>query len=338
MKLFKIFSLLIILLIFIKSCKNDLQINGDYKLVTVVYGLLNLNDTTHYLKIYKTFLTEDNVFVAAQNQDNYSFYDSIKVYLVQKFENNTTIINFDTTTEIPKNTGYFSSPKQILYKSTSILNPDAEFELKIENKITGVEIANSSTLLVKPYFNNYQNPFNIRGLSQNYVGVINFANTSNAEFKIASTVNSLNYQANFEFYYFEKNTQTNITNRKGPISISLGKTKSKNSSGNEEIIFSWVPYSFYSAVAANVKEDVYAERTIDTLRLKIWAAGIDFSNYIDANSSNYSIIEDRPIITNIAGGLGLFSSRLQGEYKYVMTTISLDSLRKGQYTRKLNFK
>ncbi len=335
------FFLVLICLITFNSCKNDLNINGDYKLVTVVYGLLNHKDSVHYLKIYKSFLTEENVLVAANNLDNYSFYDSIEVYLIQTLSNGVqSKISFDTTTAIAKESGIFHYPKQILYFSNAVLNKDAEFELNIKNKYTGEIIASSTTSLVKSYYNSKHNPYNIIAFmdSVTKASVYNYANNNSISFPIRSTSNSKRYQAAFEFYYFETNTITNVTVHKGPIEIDLGKSSSTSETGGQEVSFVWTPSSFYSKLAAKIDVMPNVERYADTLRLKIWAAGKNYSDYIETSGSNYSIIEERPIISNINGGIGLFSSRFMFTYKYLLNTDSRDSLINGSLTRKLNFK
>ena len=52
-------SLLFIFTFSFISCNNELEINGELKETTVVYGLLNQSDSVQYLKIYKAFLTAE---------------------------------------------------------------------------------------------------------------------------------------------------------------------------------------------------------------------------------------------------------------------------------------
>jgi hypothetical protein len=59
----KLAALLLILagLILFNRCSNDVDINANYEQITVVYGLLDPNEDTTYLKINKAFLGEDLV-------------------------------------------------------------------------------------------------------------------------------------------------------------------------------------------------------------------------------------------------------------------------------------
>ena len=56
MRVSRFLLLATILGLFVASCKKDLNINDEWKEITVVYGLLNVNDSIHYVKITKAFL------------------------------------------------------------------------------------------------------------------------------------------------------------------------------------------------------------------------------------------------------------------------------------------
>jgi hypothetical protein len=55
---------------FFTSCKNDVEINGEWKDISVVFGLLNQSDTAHYVRISKAFLGEGDALVFAQQFDS----------------------------------------------------------------------------------------------------------------------------------------------------------------------------------------------------------------------------------------------------------------------------
>ena len=54
----KYYSLLILALALfnLASCNKKLEVNADWKDVTVVYGLLDQTDSVHYVKVTKAFL------------------------------------------------------------------------------------------------------------------------------------------------------------------------------------------------------------------------------------------------------------------------------------------
>ena len=77
----KLSSLLLVLsaLLMFNGCSNDFDINASYKEITVVYGLLDTNQDTTYLKINKAFLGDDNALIMAQIPDSSEFIKKLDV-------------------------------------------------------------------------------------------------------------------------------------------------------------------------------------------------------------------------------------------------------------------
>ena len=59
-----------IALAFIASCDNDLDIIAEWKDISVVYGILNAQDSVHYVKLNKAFLGQGDVYDMAQEFDS----------------------------------------------------------------------------------------------------------------------------------------------------------------------------------------------------------------------------------------------------------------------------
>ncbi len=59
-------GLLIVILFGSNACSTDLDLGANYEETTIVFGLLNPNDSIQYLKINKGYFT--------QNGDAVSFY------------------------------------------------------------------------------------------------------------------------------------------------------------------------------------------------------------------------------------------------------------------------
>ncbi len=51
-KLFSAFSIIVILF----SCNEQIELSGDFKETTIVYGLLDHSDSMHYVKITRAFI------------------------------------------------------------------------------------------------------------------------------------------------------------------------------------------------------------------------------------------------------------------------------------------
>ena len=85
-----------IISLFLGSCSNDLEINAPWKDVTVVFGLLNKNETTHYVRISKAFLGEGDAMEFASQFDSLYYNPDlldVKVYRVYNDEVKDSFLN-----------------------------------------------------------------------------------------------------------------------------------------------------------------------------------------------------------------------------------------------------
>ena len=111
MRNFRLILLLLISFPLFYSCDHTLNVNAPWKDITVVYGLLNQNDSIHYLKITKAFLGEGNALMFSKIPDSSNYPDKLDVR-VEGWEINSKYdsslkqtILFDTTTITNKQEG-----------------------------------------------------------------------------------------------------------------------------------------------------------------------------------------------------------------------------------------
>ena len=89
--------LVLITLASIVSCDNDLDIIAEWKDIPVVYGILNAQDSVHYVKLNKAFLGQGDVMSMAQEFDSLHYnqeevglrlveYSNIAIQYVENLE------------------------------------------------------------------------------------------------------------------------------------------------------------------------------------------------------------------------------------------------------------
>ena len=66
----KKFIFTLITLIFVISCDNTLEINADYDVENVVYGLLDKDLDTPWVRLHRTYLGEDGLLAGAVYSDS----------------------------------------------------------------------------------------------------------------------------------------------------------------------------------------------------------------------------------------------------------------------------
>ena len=123
-------------IVLLPSCSKDFDSNAPYADVTIVYGVLDADQSTNYIKIYRGFLTEGDAYQAATIYDSLYYFDKIKVELEEYVANRLTHTwELDTTTQIPREDGDFTT-KQLLYVVPQPINESATYKLVITNKET----------------------------------------------------------------------------------------------------------------------------------------------------------------------------------------------------------
>lgn len=341
MRLF-LFICLIITALFFSSCSNEIEINGEWKEVMVVYGILDPSQQDQYIKINRAFLGEGNALEFAQIPDS-SIYPYILDVVLEELNTSNQVVRtfyFDTV-HVFKEGGVFYSGNQPIYHTridfpayidplrddTFWLNEEYTYRLRVVNPITG-NMAESIT----PIVNNFTIKKPVPGAIQ-----ISFASANNVNVEWTSALNGRLYDLTYRFHFQEVYFSSPNDTINKYVDWKIGSVKSSKLDGSEAMSISYYNPNFFQNLGNRVE-------TIDTIQRYpgkvelIFAVGADeLSTYIDVNGPNTGIIQERPQYTNISNGIGIFSSRFYKSFKYKLNAYSIDSLKNGIYTKDLNF-
>ena len=313
------------------SCNNELDILTDYKETIVVFGLLNPADTVQYIKINKAFLGDGNALVMGGVFDSSNYADGELAVTMQKMQGSTAVGNpivLTRDTLIPKPSGVFSAPLQILYRtSVAIAQDGSQYQLLIRNTRTGTQV-DSKTKVVQDLV--VSNPTSSQTV--NFIAPLPFKIkwTSSADGRLYDVNIRINYK---ETYVWDT---TQVTYKS--IDMPLGSQRSVNLSGGEVMTISFEGESFYRFLGNNLSPNSSVIRKFRGMDFVFTVAGEDFSTYMDVTQTGTSSFQALPNYSNINGGVGLFSSRFtKTSYNCQLGAISLDSLINGQYTSDLGF-
>lgn len=343
MKYRLLFPILVVFTLFFVACEPDFSLNAPYRDITIVYGVLNSNDSINYVKVYKGFQSIGNNIDAAADWNNLYYFDTINVSLIEYKNSAPTgrVLSLDTTTSIPKEPGIFANPKQLLYYTSEPLDVSATYQIKIENKNSG-RVVIGSTKIVPPIKITAPNIPEINGLNlTGKKGNIIFTNVPNAA----------GYEIYEYFYYFEVDKITREVTKKGVIKrdITNGNFLTNNNVQFGEINREYSPNGIYDVIAVQLTPDP----TVDRYRMKdgaiafeVWGGSESLMNYLIVNQPTSSIVQDRLEYTNMVcptdgdykTAYGIISSRSNVIRKYNISPASEDSLVKGSKTRNLGFK
>ncbi len=312
------------------SCSNDFDVIAPYKEVIVVNGLLDALDSVHYVHVSKAFLGEGNVYNMAQQQDSINYADILDVTL-ERWYAGTFRESFPMTrtTEIDKDSGAFSSPYQVLYKTAQNIRQDgSEYRIVVNNRETGM-LVSSRTKIVKDVFISPAilpevdliTPFE----SPIYVTFYPGDNTAQVDMIV-------------RFHYREID----------PSGVSAEKSFDYNFSDKTyeggEVKYAYYRYNFFQLLSNKIPILPGYTRRVDSLsggklpfEYILIAGSEDLQTYIELNSPSTGIVQDKPLFTTVENGLGLFTSRLvRHEYRNLKANsrAGFDTL---SYTRDLNF-
>lgn len=290
------------LVIYISACNNKLNVQAPYKSITVVYGLMDQNDTAHYVRVNKAYEGAGDAFTMAKVFD--SIYYPANQISVQIQEVNPSGITVNTfplkpDSSIPVPAGTFSYPKQILYKfkSNTPLNPNDIYNLTIYNEKTKQTLTGSTSLLSDATFT--------AGLSGPYLSM-NFFVTAPSEIKWQSSINGRIYQMVLRFYYHENSTATNSEQH---FDWVFGPQTASTIAGGADMLYSYTAQEFLQQVRTNIPIVSGAKRTADSIQVIFTTGSDDFNTYIQLSQPSLGIDQDPPSFSDVRNGIGIYTSR-----------------------------
>jgi hypothetical protein len=294
-----LFSLLAIFVMGFTACETDVDINAEWEEITLVYGLLNQAEQTHYFRINKAYLG-GNALEIAKIADSSSYQGVLEVSLqgINLSGEIVQTIPMDTITIATKDSGDFYNPYMLVYKGTGTLNSEYQYKLNIRNTVSGKEIT-ATTRLIEEFIIS-KPPSG---------GKASFKRGFTTPFTWSNTVNAMRYEPVIRFHYFEVSPGGGDTLAKY-IDWALSTQFAEDISGQgiQEIDVS--NNGFYDFIANNVKpEQIDGHRLCGMVDFIVTAAGEEYDTYMRVNGPSNSLVQDRPEYTNIENGFGLLSSR-----------------------------
>ncbi|MDR0367663.1 MAG: hypothetical protein LBH82_00805 [Bacteroidales bacterium] len=324
------------------ACEKDFSVNSEnVEPFPVVYALLNASEDVHYIKVYKSFLVEGNAYDLVNNINNYSYLDSVDVYVVEYDENGNKkrTINFSPTWEVPKDSGLFEYPAQMLYKAETKLNADYSYQLFVDNRYTKIRVYNETPVFPAG------KPTAPRMTSKPTITIPNGV----MEWEFLTSSNTTKYLLRLYFYYTEVLTD-NTRRQPEPVLWTIGTVSDHLLTANrEKNVTISAGSAFFQKIAYQIRKDPnVSRRYVDSLVYEIYAAASDWDLYIQSTQPPTGLNQNKLYYSNLKAchvetkqempvvGFFSFRNRMEKQYEDLHQNTK-DSLRYGRYTKDLLF-
>lgn len=352
------------------GCSTEVDLTAPYDSIPVVYGLLEVDADTQWVKINRTWLGDGNQLVAAQIPDSSEYPEgSVMAKIVELIPSESgeivgnelaTGVEWmlqDTVLENKSTDGIFFGPSQRVYyasMSERALREDRWYRLEAllpdgsELKATTTMVQSSAGSIERP-------PPNLSSYQMGFASVNpdGSATYPSFPFRWTSAPGASRYAAslkvNFQERYYADDEFTLLDSvRDRTISLSLGTRQLNNPNNTQTLEESFSGERFYSELATRLEVnprirrvlgyydgDTQIERALD---FELQVANQDLAIYLDVNESTNSIVQERPLWTNVQGGIGLWASRTTlGVYNLGYLKQTMQHLQEGDLTAALNF-
>ncbi len=296
------------------SCEVEFNPNDSWKETTSIYGVLDQDADTNFIRIQKCFVGEGNYIEFSKVKDSIYYKQEdldVRMYAFYEWEssgwdtNKAKEVHVFNYTEFHKDSGSFNFESSPIYFTTKKLYPDFVYYLIVRNLKTG-NIATANTKLVADYTVSSPSDsafgFNVSSI-YDYRSIMKC--TWNNQVPNSKGVMSQLFQPSIRFNFMENGQPAHIT-------IDFKTTPNIHSVAGKDISYIFFEDDVLNQIKTKILKRGSAIRTFrdDTPSFEIFVFGCaeELKYYIDNNAPILSLAE-RPIYTNINNGVGIFSSR-----------------------------
>lgn len=327
-------GIFIIVVLLFSSCETEIDLVGKGEEKVIVYGIFNIKDSIHYLKINKTFNGDGDAYQMAKVEDS---------TLIKNIEVLVNNINFDTVSIYSKKSGIFNNPKQTLYKNYAPIyfESGTTIRLKVKDWQTNKEIIATTTLVDSLKPDEFEGP-HPNNIVNNYIYLKWEDPYQSVTWKRPN--NAYIIQIRFLINYIEVDENNNITEHHAPWYI--GETASLSKSTWQKPLLKYLSRDMYFAMKNYIPQKPNVTRYFGTknnpnrhFTVQLLAADKSLYEYIKLNNlpvSDYSN-QEMYLYTNIKGGLGMIGSYSISERHHLFSPATADSIITNPYTSNLNF-
>ncbi len=303
-----------VLLGWLASCSTKVDLYADYKDVPVVYGLIDVTQDTNYVKIIRAFSGSNDHPVDATEvaliADSSNYPGKLDARIVEykatvgaQYTPTGREFPLDTITIHDKEEGVFYAPHQKVYFTTEKFNldtPSAKYSYHLVVYTPTDTITSETRLVGGEDFKILTNSVTFTPNGQDKTGKISFKPAGNA----------VVYEVRLAFNYKEKKMSEPMVDKQ--VGWSYGASHIDDLEyENGHYLVKYNQATLFNLLSTAIGADTLnVVRYIGTFEIHVAAGGRELYNYIQINSPSEGLTQTIPDYTNVEGGFGVFSSRI----------------------------
>lgn len=321
-----IFSCLLLIIVFTNACKNDVKLNADYKEIMVVYGLLDKNDSLHYIRVQRAYQNTNATAQSIAQKPDSLYFDSLEVKIINLTLNKVYFLKKELS--VIKDSGYFQNKINVLYTFTDALNSSHLYRLEIKNVYTG-NMVNSQTVIVG-------NPLQITSPPGDTFDIIP-GKRIKASFKTG--VNARAYDVFYRFKYDEFDSISGVLKAQKYLDYYVQRSElTQGLAGGEDLSLETYTEDILQSIGNAIPVVKGLKRVATHFDACYAGATDDLNVYLDVSKPSIGIVQKKPEFTNVTNGYGVFSSRNVFIKKHPVNTMTQKTLREHPATKNLGWR
>lgn len=330
------------------GCSTDVTLITSWKDITVVYGMLSPNESVHYVRVEKAYLSaNENALLTALNTDSLYYPESaitVKIqklainafgdttvaaeYLMTRVDANLEPVSEYFSGEIDTNTVFSTNPKWV-YKSTATLESGKSYRIRVDKTDGSPSVTADFKMLGNVSFT--------APLPNND---LNWQLNNDIPFIWDKVSGAVLYDLSLNIRYCES-FDNFITSQQKSVNWVIRKNETGSGNSGSFIRVDVPPISFYSFMASALSASSGDSRRISTSDLILDAAGEDYLKYVQSYNANQGLsggFSPINLYSNVKNGIGLVSSRVRHvEYNYNLSDAAITKLYSNAITFSLGF-
>ncbi|MDA0940237.1 MAG: hypothetical protein O2990_04485 [Bacteroidetes bacterium] len=315
----------------VSSCSTEVDLTAPYDSLPVVYGLLEVEADTQWVKINRTWLGEGSQLIAAQVADSSEYpAGAIDARIVELIPSSTggVVGNElptgrewtlrDTLVDNKETSGAFFGPLQRVYFASTLTEPlrdDMLYQLVLE--LPDGKTAQATTTMVESSAGSInQPPPNLPNYKMGFAAVNpnGSATYPNFPFKWTTSPGASLYTASLvvhveERYYADDALTLLDSSRDRTVTIPVGTRKVSNLDGFQTIDEPFDGERLFTELSTRLEANPRIRRVLGrydanyqlerAFDFELQVANQDLAIFLDVNETSGSIVQDRPTWTNI---------------------------------------